>query len=72
MLERQVAYFSSDERLTERAAEIRDATPAERWAAMCELCATSAWFLDRNAHAMEPEPRSPEVIAILEAMQKVR
>jgi hypothetical protein len=75
MLERQVAHFSSDERLSERADEVRDASPAERWAAMRELCATLDWFLDRmdpvtRARATEPEPRSAEVIAILEAMQK--
>ncbi len=74
MLERQRAYFASDS-LVERAAEFRDATPAECWAATIELCAGLDWFLARmdpetRARAMEPEPRSEEEIAILEALQR--
>jgi len=76
MLERQVAYFSSNEFLRERADELRGASPAECWAATVELCATLEWFLDRmdpatRAHVMSPEPLSPELTGILETMQKV-
>jgi len=75
MLERQVAHFTSDTFVHDRAAEYRGATPAECWAATIELCAGLDWFLDRmdgpaRARAMEPEPLSDEIVAILEALQR--
>lgn len=76
MLERQVAHFSSNEFLRERADELRGASAAECWAATVELCATLEWFLDRmdpatRERVMSPEPLSPELTEILEAMQRV-
>ena len=75
MLERQREYFASDGALVERAAEFRDLTPAECWAATVELCAGLDWFLARmdpetRARALEAEPLSDELVAILEALQR--
>jgi hypothetical protein len=46
-LERQRAYFASDERIRDRAALWIDATPAERLAAVHESCEEAAFFLSR-------------------------
>jgi hypothetical protein len=75
VLKRQIEYFSSDELLRDRAAVYRDMTPEECWVETRELCGMLDWFLDRmdpevRARAMEPEPLSDELIAILEAMQR--
>ena len=75
MLERQRAYFASDECLRERAALYRGLTPAQCWAETVELCGSLDWFLDRmepevRARALEPEPLPAELVAILEQMQR--
>ena len=61
--------------MRERAAVYRGRSPADCWAETIELCANVDWFLERMepdvlARVVEPEPRSPELIAILEAMQR--
>lgn len=61
--------------MRDRAAPYREMTPAQCWDETRELCAGLDWFLDRmepdvRKRALEPEPLSPELIAILEAMQR--
>jgi hypothetical protein len=75
VLKRQIEYFRSDELLRERAAPYVGMSPAECWAETRELCGMLDWFLDRmepdvRARALEPEPLSAELVAILEAMQR--
>jgi len=75
MLERQRAYFSSDECLRDRAELWRDASPEECWAAVEELCADAEALLSQlddetRERAMRPEPLPPRVIAMLESMQR--
>lgn len=75
MLERQVAYFSSDELLLERAALWRDATPEECLIATRESCEEVEWMFglmepEVRERALQPEPVPDEIIAILEAMQR--
>jgi hypothetical protein len=77
MLAQQVAYFSRDELLTERANELRGADAAEAWAVTVELCGTLDWFLERmdpetRDRVMRPEPLSPELERVLQAMVRTR
>lgn len=75
MLHRQIAQFSSDELLKERAAAWRDASPEECLTATAESCSEVEWMFsvmepEVRERAMEPEPVSDRILAILEAMQK--
>lgn len=77
MLERQRDYFASDERIKERAALWRDATPEECLAATIESCAEAAYYLglqtpEELERALAPEPIPADTLAILEALQKRR
>ena len=70
MLERQRAYFSSDELTRDRAALWADATPEECLAAAAESCNEAAFFLgrmssDELARALAPDPLPDDTIAIL-------
>jgi hypothetical protein len=51
MLERQRAYFASDEHIKRRAEPYRDATPAECVADLAGCCRTAAWSLGQ----LDPE-----------------
>ena len=75
VLKRQIEYMGSDEFLLDRAAPYREMSPGECWAETRELCGMLDWFLDRmepdvRVRALEPEPMSQELVAILEAMQR--
>lgn len=75
MLERQRAYFASDDLLRERAALWRDATPEQCLAATIESCKEVEWMFammepEVRERAIQPEPISTEILAILEAMQR--
>jgi hypothetical protein len=75
ILERQRAYFASDDCLRERADLWRDATPEECWAATLESCREVEWLFalvdtDTRSRAEQPEPIPAAVIAILEALQR--
>jgi hypothetical protein len=75
MLERQIAYFSSDELLLERAAPWRDASPEECLLATKESCEEVEWCFERmepevRERARQPEPIPDEILRILEAMQQ--
>ena len=74
VLERQIAHFSSDDFLRERAAEYRGTSPEECWAATLALCRDLEWLVDRmdpatRERALAPEPLSDELVSILEALQ---
>jgi hypothetical protein len=69
-LERQRAYFASDERLRDRAAAWIDASPEECLAAVHESCEEAAFFLSRLdpetlERALAPRPLPPETEALL-------
>jgi hypothetical protein len=78
ILERQRAYFASDERIIERARLWRDATPEECLASLDELCRDADLMLDM----MEPAARDraqafsaqlpDDTIAILEGLWRTR
>jgi hypothetical protein len=75
MLERQRAYFASDDCVRERAELWRDATPEQCWAATLESCREVEWLFalmdpDTRSRAEQPEPIPDTVISILEAMQR--
>ena len=65
-LERLIEGLESQAFLDELAHSLRGAPPAERWAVMRALCAVCERFVT----PVEPEPLSPEIIAILEALQQ--
>ena len=69
-LEAQRAYFSSDERIRDRAALWIDATPQECLAAVHESCEEAAFFLSRLdpeslERALDPEPLPADTEALL-------
>jgi hypothetical protein len=69
-LERQRAYFASDERIRDRAALWIDATPAERLAAVHDSCEEAAFFLARLDPAslervLAPQPLPPDTEQLL-------
>jgi hypothetical protein len=72
-LEAQVAYFRSDDRIRERAALWRDASPAECWATVRELCEDTAFWIDRYPDrvrelALAQMELPADTIALLESM----
>lgn len=74
ILKRQMEHFRSDDLVRERAAPYRDMSPAQCWAETRELCGMLDWFLERmepevRARALESEPMTAELVAILESMQ---
>ena len=74
-IEAQRAYFASDEHIRERAAVWRDATPAERLAAVADQCREAEYFLDlktpeERERALAPAPIPADTLAILEALQR--
>ena len=77
MLERQRAYFSSDELIKERAAVWRGATPQECLAALAESCAEAAYFLSQYSpdvleKALEPDPLPDDTVEILTRLWQAR
>lgn len=77
IIEAQRAYFASDERIKERAAIWRDATPEQCLVAVRESCRDAAWLLARKSaeeleRVLAPEPIPEDTRAILEALQHVR
>lgn len=76
-LEAQRAYFASDDRIRERAAVWRDATPEQCLVAVIEQCREAEYFLslkapDELARVLAPEPLPADTIAILESLQRKR
>jgi hypothetical protein len=76
-LEAQRAYFASDDRIRDRVALWRDATPAECLAATAEECAAAAQLLamkdpDELAAVLAPAPIPADTVAILEELQRKR
>jgi hypothetical protein len=74
-IDAQRAYFASDERIVERAAVWRDATPEECLAATAEECAAAEQMLaikspEELGRALAPAPIPEDTIAILEALQR--
>lgn len=77
MLERQRAFFASDECLLQRAAAWRDATPEECWQAVCEECRAAAYLIESypeeiRDRALARESLPPDTLRLLVAMQKAR
>ena len=75
MLERQRAYFASDQLVRDRVEPWRGATPEECLEATIESCKEVELLFAMmepqvRERAMQPEPLSPQVVAILEAMQR--
>lgn len=75
MLERQRAYFSSDEHILERARPWRGASAEDCWIAVVEACRDAEWMLglmdaETRERALRPEPFPDRVLAALEAMQQ--
>lgn len=73
MLERQRAYFASDERIVERAEPWRGATHEECLEATAAQCDEAVAFLamlddDAQERALTPEPLPADTRAILEAL----
>lgn len=77
ILEAQVAYFASDERIKERAAQYRDMTPEACLAEVIEACREAAYYLAMKspselARILEPETLPADTIEILEHLQRAR
>lgn len=77
ILERQRAYFASDERLRDRAAVWRDLTPEECLVGLEEQCldAEEMYALktpEELAILLEPSPIPPDTIELLKALQQVK
>jgi hypothetical protein len=77
MLERQREHFASDERIKERAAVWRDATPQECLAALAESCAEAEHFLalynaEDLEQTLEPEPLPRDTVDLLERLWQSR
>src|SRR5688572_22327206 len=77
LLERQRAYFASDERLRERAALWRDASRDECLIAVEESCREAAEFLARLdpvmlERALEPPPIPDDTRRLLEHLWQTR
>jgi hypothetical protein len=77
ILERQRAYFASDEHLRFRGSVWRDATPEECLAALEEQCkdAEEMYALktpDELAALLQPVPIPADTLALLAALQRVR
>ncbi|HEY4182392.1 MAG TPA: hypothetical protein VGM90_36415 [Kofleriaceae bacterium] len=77
ILERQRAYFASDEHLRDRGAVWRDATPEECLVAVDELCRDAEEMYaiktaDERAALLRPVPLPADTLALLEALQRVR
>jgi hypothetical protein len=77
MLERQRAYFASDDLIRERAAPWIGASPEERWIevkGMCEWAETCLENLpaDAGERARNREPLPASTIALLESLQSKR
>jgi hypothetical protein len=75
MLERQVAYFSSDQLLIDRAEPWRGVSPEECLVATMESCREVERMFemmepDVRERAMQPEPIPDHVLATLQAMQR--
>jgi hypothetical protein len=75
ILERQRAYFASDDRIKERAEIWRDATPEECLAATWEACNEAEVFLQMKTpeeleRVLAPDPLPPDAIAILERLRR--
>jgi hypothetical protein len=75
VLERQIAYFRSDERIRDEVAPWRDSTPEERLAELAAMCRTSLHFTEQHSpevqeRAMWREPLADDTIALLEAMKR--
>ena len=76
-LQRQIAHVTSDDFVRERAAPYRTMSPAECWAETVALCGgldqIASWMEPATrARALEREPMSDELCAILEAVQRSR
>ena len=77
VLERQRAYFASDEHLRERAEPWRDATPEQCLAATIDQCREAELLLSmkdpaERERALRPMPIPSDTQAILEALQRRR
>jgi hypothetical protein len=77
MLERQREYFSSPERIEERVAVWRDASPQECLTALAESCEEAAFFLDRYSpevlgKVLEPEPLPADTVELLTRLWESR
>jgi hypothetical protein len=75
VLRRQVEYFSSDQHLRDRAEPWRGLSPEECLVATEESCKEVEVLFammepEVRERAMRPEPIPPEILAILEAMQR--
>jgi hypothetical protein len=75
ILERQRAYFASDERIRERAAIWRDASLEERLAATWASCDEAEIFLRMKSpeeleRVLAPEPLPADTVAILERLRR--
>lgn len=73
-IEAQRAYFASDERIRERAAVWRDATPEECLAGVREECEAAMQLIalmteDEQERALSPEPIPEDTLAILAQLQ---
>jgi hypothetical protein len=74
-LDRQIAYFRSDERIRDEVAPWRDTTAEERLADMAEMCRLALHFLQQHSpevqeRASRSEPLPADTIAILQAMKR--
>ena len=77
MLERQREHFASDERVKERAAVWRHATPQECLAALAASCAEAEHFLSLYSpevlnKALEPDPLPRDTVELLERLWQSR
>jgi len=77
MLERQRAYFSSDQLIKERAAVWMDATPEECLAAVAEACAEAAFFLSQYdeetlERALQSDPLPDDTVELLTRLWQTR
>jgi hypothetical protein len=75
MIEQQIALFSGDQLLIERAAAWRDASPEECLMATMESCREVEWMFammeaEVRERAMQPVPIPDHVLATLQALQR--
>jgi hypothetical protein len=75
MLERQVAYFSSDQLLIDRAEPWRGVSPEECLVATMESCREVECMFAMMApevreRAMQPEPIPEDILLILQAIRR--
>lgn len=75
-LEAQRAHFASDDHIRREVAVWADATPAERLAALAEMCAAGAFFLEGERAVEEStaiEDRYPaDTLALMAALRTPR